>query len=73
MHSENVDYTKVALENKQLFDENDNNELPVKDIGENDEEEDADEPKEDDEDMEEIFLIKFKMKYCLKSKKNLLQ
>jgi len=58
LHSENVDYTKVALENKQLFDENDNNELPVKDIGENDEEEDADEPKEDDEDMEEISLDK---------------
>ena len=32
LQEEGIDYTKLALQNKQLYDENDKQQLPVKDI-----------------------------------------
>jgi len=57
----NADYTKIALEHKQLFDENEKNLLPVKDIEDDVPEEGKAEITEQDEDpseMEEISMDK---------------
>jgi DNA-directed RNA polymerase II subunit RPB2 len=62
LQQEKVDYTKVALEHKQLFDESEKETLPVKDIEGDDEEVLDDKPSQDDEseetEMEEISIDK---------------
>ena len=57
LQEEGIDYTKLALQNKQLYDENDKQQLPVKDI-EGDETGEGDEelPTEEEAEMQEVSI-----------------
>ena len=57
LQEEGIDYTKLALQNKQLYDENDKQQLPVKDI-EGDETGELEEelPTEEEVEMQEVSI-----------------